>query len=85
MQIKICFVFLNKNRNMEFTENFRKSNNFRINGQMLYITDANGHELELFVGEEIEAARWSDEGRLLVVLKSGAVRSYENEINYIKI
>ena len=78
-------VFLNKNRNMEFTENFRKSNNFRINGQMLYITDANGHELELFVGEEIEAARWSDEGRLLVVLKSGAVRSYENEINYIKI
>jgi len=76
---------LNKNRNMEFTENFRKSNNFRINGQMLYITDENGHELELFVGEEIEAARWSDEGRLLVVLKSGAVRSYENEINYIKI
>jgi len=76
---------LKKNRNMEFTENFRKSNNFRINGQMLYITDANGHELELFVGEEIEAARWSDEGRLLVVLKSGAVRSYENEINYIKI
>ena len=70
---------------MEFTENFRKSNNFRISGQMLYITDANGHELELFVGEEIEAARWSDEGRLLVVLKSGAVRSYENEINYIKI
>lgn len=70
---------------MEFTENFRKSNNFRINGQMLYITDANGHELELFVGEEIEAARWSDEGRLLVVLKSGAVRSYESEINYIKI
>lgn len=85
MQIEICFVFLNKNRNMEFTENFKKSNNFRINGQMLYITDANGHELELFVGEEIEAARWSDEGRLLVVLKSGAVRSYENEINYIKI
>lgn len=76
---------MNKNRNMEFTENFRKSNNFRINGQMLYITDANGHELELFVAEEIEAARWSDEGRLLVVLKSGAVRSYENEINYIKI
>lgn len=70
---------------MEFTENFRKSNNFRINGQLLYIIDANGHELELFVGEEIEAARWSDEGRLLVVLKSGAVRSYENEINYIKI
>ncbi len=52
---------------------------------MLYITDVNGHELELFVGEEIEAARWSDEGRLLVVLKSGAVRSYENEIDYIKI
>jgi len=76
---------LNKNRNMEFTENFKKSNNFRINGQMLYITDANGHELELFVGEEIEAARWSDEGRLLVVLKNGAVRSYESEINYIKI
>ena len=76
---------MNKNRNMEFTENFKKSYNFRINGQMLYITDANGHELELFVGEEIEAARWSDEGRLLVVLKSGAVRSYENEIDYIKI
>ncbi len=70
---------------MEFTENFKKSNNFKINGQMLYIFDENNHELELFVGEEIEAARWSDEGRLIVVLKNGAVRSYENEINYIKI
>ena len=76
---------MKKNRTMGFTENFRKSNNFKINGQFLYIIDANNHELELFVGEEIEAARWSDEGRLLVVLKSGAVRSYENEINYIKI
>ena len=70
---------------MEFTENFKKSNDFRIHGQMLYLIDENKHELELFVGEEIEAARWSDEGRLLVVLKNGAVRSYENEINYIKI
>lgn len=70
---------------MEFTENFRKSDNFKISGQLLYIYDENNHELELFVGEEIETARWSDEGRLLVVLKSGAVRSYENEINYIKI
>ena len=70
---------------MEFTENFRKSNNFKINGQVLHITDENGHDLELFVGEEIEAARWSDEGRLLIVLKNGAVRSYQNEINYITI
>ncbi|HUH25324.1 MAG TPA: hypothetical protein VLY87_01740 [Flavobacterium sp.] len=70
---------------MEFTENFRKSNNFRIDGQMLYITDAQGKELELFVGEEIETARWSDEGRLIVVLKSGAVRSYESEVRYLNI
>jgi len=70
---------------MVFTENFRKSDNFRINGQMLYIIDENNHELELFIGEEIEAARWSDEGRLIVALKSGAVRSYEDEVNYIKI
>lgn len=70
---------------MVFTENFRKSDNFRINGQMLYIIDENNHELELFIGEEVEAARWSDEGRLIVVLKSGAVRSYENEVTYIKI
>ncbi len=70
---------------MVFTENFRKSDNFRINGQMLYIIDENNNELELFIGEEVEAARWSDEGRLIVVLKSGAVRSYEDEVNYIKI
>lgn len=70
---------------MSFTENFRKSNNFRINGQMLYITDENNNELELFVGEEVQTARWSDEGRLIVVLKGGAVRSYENEVNYLKI
>lgn len=70
---------------MEFTENFKKSDNFRINGQLLYVIDETGKELELFVGEEIEAARWSDEGRLIVVLKSGAVRSYESEVNYIKI
>ncbi len=70
---------------MEFTENFKKSNNFRIDGQLLYIVDDNNHELELFVGEEIQTARWSDEGRLIVVLKSGAVRSYTNEIDYIKI
>ncbi|UUV20641.1 hypothetical protein [Paenimyroides aestuarii] len=70
---------------MEFTENFRKSNDFKINGQFLYIIDANGHELELFVGEEVLTARWSDEGRLIVVLKSGGVRSYEDEVNYITI
>lgn len=70
---------------MEFTENFRKSNNFRIDGQMLYVIDSKGIELELFVGEEIQAARWSDEGRLIVALKSGAVRSYENEVTFIKI
>lgn len=70
---------------MEFTENFKKSNNFRIHGQMLYITDEQGKELELFVGHEIETARWSDEGRLIVVLKSGAVRSYENEVSYLNI
>lgn len=70
---------------MEFTENFKNSNNFRINGQFLYIIGSNNHELELFVGEEIEASRWSDDGRLIVVLKSGAVRSYENEIKYINI
>jgi len=70
---------------MEFTENFKKSNDFKINGQILYVVDENKHELELFVGEEIETARWTDEGRLLVVLKNGSVRSYENEIDYIKI
>lgn len=70
---------------MEFTENFKKSNNFRISGQMLYIIDSKGVELELFVGEEIRAARWSDEGRLIVALKSGAIRSYENEVTFIKI
>lgn len=62
---------------MEFTENFRKSNNFRIDGQMLYVIDSKG--------VEIQAARWSDEGRLIVALKSGAVRSYENEVTFIKI
>ena len=70
---------------MEFTENFKKSNDFRIDGQFVYLIDANGNELELFVGEEIETVRWSDESRLIVVLKSGAVRSYENETNYLKI
>lgn len=70
---------------MEFTENFKKSNNFRIDGQLLYIVDDQGKELELFVGEEVEAAHWSDEGRLIVAMKNGAVRSYENEVNYIKI
>ena len=70
---------------MEFTENFKKSNNFVIKGQVLHIIDENNHELELFVGEEIETARWSDEGRLIVVLKDGAVRSYENEVNFIYI
>ncbi|HLT65754.1 MAG TPA: hypothetical protein VKZ80_05315 [Flavobacterium sp.] len=70
---------------MEFTENFKQSNNFRIDGQLLYIIDDQNRELELFVGEEIEAARWTDEGRLLVVLKSGNVRSYEDEVNYINI
>lgn len=70
---------------MVFTENFRKSDNFKIHGQILFIYDEKGHELELFVGEEIEAARWSDEGRLLVVLKNGGIRSYENEIKYINI
>ena len=34
---------------MEFTENFKKSDNFRINGQLLYIIDESGKELELFV------------------------------------
>lgn len=70
---------------MEFTENFKKSNNFRINGQFLYIVDEHGKELELFVGEEVKHVRWTDEGRLLVTLASGAVRAYENEVNYIKI
>lgn len=70
---------------MEFTENFKKSNQFRFEGQMLYITDDQNRVLELFVGEEIEAARWSDDEKLLVVLKSGAVRSYENEVNYMNI
>lgn len=70
---------------MKFTDNFRNSNEFRIDGQMLYIKGANGSELEIFIGEEIQTARWSDEGRLIVVLQSGAVRSYEDEVNYIKI
>lgn len=70
---------------MEFTENFKKSNNFEIKGQILHIYDEKNHEIELFIGEEIEAARWSDEGRLIVVLKNGSVRSYENEIKYIHI
>ncbi len=70
---------------MEFTENFKKSTNFKINGLFLYIIDENNHELELFVGEEIETARWSDEGRLIVVLKNGGVRSYADEVNYITI
>ena len=81
----ITFVSLEKIQQMEFTENFKKSDNFRIVGQMLYIIDEQGKELELFVGEEIETARWSDKGHLIVVLKSGAVRSYEDEVNYIKI
>lgn len=70
---------------MEFTENFKESNQFRIDGQFVYLIDANGNELELFVGEEVENVRWTDEHRLLVVLKGGAIRSYENETNYIKI
>lgn len=70
---------------MEFTENFKESNNFRIEGQLVYIIDNQGNELELFVGEPIQAVRWSDEGRLIVALKSGAVRSYENEVKFIKI
>jgi len=70
---------------MEFTENFRKSDNFRIDGQMLYIIDENGRELEIFIGEEVRNARWTDDGRLLVTLENGAVRSYEDEVNYIKI
>src|SRR5690606_23248480 len=68
---------------MEFTENFRKSDNFRIDGQMLYIIDENGRELEIFIGEEVRNARWTDEGRLLVTLENGAVRWYEDEVNYI--
>ncbi len=70
---------------MEFTENFKESNNFRIEGQLVYIIDNQGNKLELFVGEPIQAVRWSDEGRLIVALKSGAVRSYENEVKFIKI
>lgn len=70
---------------MEFTENFKKSTNFKIIGQFLYIIDENNHELELFVGEEIEAARWSDDERLIVALKNGSVRSYADEVNYITI
>lgn len=70
---------------MEFTENFKKSNNFRVEGQMLYIIDEQGKELELFVGSDVLTARWSEEGRLIVVTKSGAVRSYENETEYISI
>ncbi|HLV46165.1 MAG TPA: hypothetical protein VKY32_03900 [Flavobacterium sp.] len=70
---------------MEFTENFRQSNNFRFEGQMLYIIDELGRELEIFVGEEVKNARWTDDGRLLVTLETGAIRSYEDEVNYIKI
>ncbi|WP_372472789.1 hypothetical protein AB4865_08170 [Capnocytophaga sp. ARDL2] len=70
---------------MEFTENFKKSNNFRIEGQMLYIIDENGKELELFVGFDVLTARWSEEGRLIVVSTGGNVRSYENETEYISI
>jgi len=70
---------------MEFTENFKNSDNFRLDGQMLYIIDEQGRELEIFVGEEIRNVRWTDEGRLLVTLKNGAVRSYEDEVNFIKI
>ena len=38
---------------MEFTENFKQSNNFRIDGQLLYIIDDQNRELELFVSEEM--------------------------------
>ncbi len=70
---------------MEFTENFKNSNNFRIDGQMLYIIDESGRELEIFIGQEVKNARWTEEGRLLVTLENGAVRSYEDEVNYISI
>lgn len=70
---------------MEFTENFKNSNNFRIDGQMLYIIDESGRELEIFIGQEVRNARWTEEDRLLVTLENGAVRSYEDEVNYISI
>lgn len=70
---------------MEFTENFKQSNNFRFEGQMLYIIDELGRELEIFIGEEVKNARWTDDERLLVTLEDGSVRSYEDEVNYIKI
>ena len=70
---------------MEFTENFKQSNNFRFEGQMLYIIDELGRELEIFIGEEVKNARWTDDDRLLVTLETGAIRSYEDEVNYINI
>ncbi len=70
---------------MKFTENFTSSNNFKIDGQILYIIDEHGKELEIFVGYEIRNVRWTDEKRLLVSLENGEVRSYEDEANYINI
>lgn len=70
---------------MEFTENFKNAQGFRKEGQYLIITGQYGKELKLFVGEEIDNAKWTDEGRLVVTLQSGAVRVYENETNYINI
>lgn len=85
MNIRLYIVFLREILIMEFAENFKKSNNFRIDGQLLYIIDEYGNELELFVGVNVKNVRWTDEQRLLVSLENGQVRSYEDQVNYIII
>lgn len=69
---------------MKFTENFLNTEHIKIQDQYVYLSDNEGREMELFIGEEVRNVAWTDD-QLLVTLTNGSIRLYQDEINFKKI
>ncbi len=70
---------------MEFTKEVASETEIQIKGNKVLLIFKNGPTEEMYIGEEVETATWTDNHHLLITLKEGGVRLYRDSINFEKI
>lgn len=70
---------------MEFTKQIALETEVKVQGNKVLLNFKNGPAEEMYIGEEVETATWTDNFHLLVTLTNGGVRLYRDIINFENI